>query len=632
MRPILFVLLLTQINSPAANLSDLSYALINNESAIRILGCDKAASGDLEIPAEINGLPVTELNVGVFANCEALTNITVSASIATVPHNAFRSCSQLESVQFSEGVESIGVNAFLLCPSLASVSLPSTVQSVDVSSFSGASSLTSIAMDTSGVHYSTVNGVLYNADVTQIVRVPRGLTSFVMPDSVVSCHTSAFESNSNLTSITFGAGLSEVRAADFKGCTGVASYSVAVGHATLSAENGIIYSDTGKQLALFPAAYSGSFTIAEGVTSVGPGAFSSNSSQLVAVNFPNSLVEILDSAFKGSDKLSQLVFPAGLERVSDLAFQGCDGLRSIQFDGQSLELGQQCFSGCQLLDSIVLPDGLTSIPYACFSHCGSLTSFTLPSQLISIGDAAFSECKALKEVNFNENLLSIGDEAFFACESITSISLPEGVTAIADYAFSECTSLVFVAISQSVAQLGEWSFEGSADIDNFIVKGDAPIADLTMLGLSDSTTIYYSKSAQGYPSVKPQNHLEVDMTIYPAAWWLLERQYDFDVDLSMDLSGDGVSLLEAYAFGLNPNMNLSNATPIVRDDNGRLIYEYPVAASSVEYKLQASSDMASWLEVSPLDITLNSLGEMVYELNSELSARKFLRLQLLIAH
>ena len=107
----LFVLLLTQINSPAASLSDLSYALINNESAIRILGCDKAASGDLEIPEQINGLTVTELNVGVFANCENLTNINVSASVAVIPHNAFRSCTRLESVHLAEGVESIGINA-----------------------------------------------------------------------------------------------------------------------------------------------------------------------------------------------------------------------------------------------------------------------------------------------------------------------------------------------------------------------------------------------------------------------------------------------------------------------------------------------------------------------------------------
>ena len=410
------------------------------------------------------------------------------------------------------------------------------------------------------------------------------------------------------------------------------NYGVDSGHPNLSASDGILYRDTGAELVISPAGRSGSFTVMEGVTTIGDDAFHSVASQLTSVSLPSGLLSIGERAFQDCDLISELVFPESFEYLSDSVFQGCDGLMSVQFEGESLELGQKVFSGCSLLESVSLPDGVLSLPYAAFSHCGSLISFTLPVELKVIGEAVFSECKSLSQLNFNESLEEIGDEAFFGCESLTAVVLPGGLLTIADYAFAECTGLELVSVAKSVTDLGEWSFEGSSQIETFILKGDAPISGLSLIGLDALTNVYYSKAAQGFGVGSTPAIVDVDLSVYPAAWWLLERKHAYNLDLSIDFSGDGVSLLEAYALGLDPNVDLSSSTPVVKNDSGRFIYEYSADTESVLYDLQVSDDMASWSGVSPFDIETSSAGTLVYELDPRSSPKKFIRLELLVDH
>ena len=190
MKPTIFIVLLTQVNSPAASLSDLSYVLTNNNASVRIVGCNKAASGDLDIPSSINGLPVTEVEDSAFSNCDSLVNVTVPGSISVITGGQFRGCDLLETVTFAEGVSELQKNVFLLCSSLHSVQLPSSLELVDDTSFSGANALTSLSVSPSGSHFSSSNGVLYNAGQTQLECVPNGMVSYNMPSSVLTYRAS----------------------------------------------------------------------------------------------------------------------------------------------------------------------------------------------------------------------------------------------------------------------------------------------------------------------------------------------------------------------------------------------------------------------------------------------------------
>ena len=103
----------------AADLSDLTY--VSDGSGITITKCDSAASGELVIPAEIDGMPVKSIGSNAFYNCTGLTDVTIP-----------------------DGVESIGMQAFLGCDSLTEVTIPSSVTVLGATVFRSCKNLTTV--------------------------------------------------------------------------------------------------------------------------------------------------------------------------------------------------------------------------------------------------------------------------------------------------------------------------------------------------------------------------------------------------------------------------------------------------------------------------------------------------------
>jgi hypothetical protein len=118
--------------------------------------CEKG--GDIVIPAEIEGLPVTDIFDGAFyseeitsivlpdsvneisshmcAGCINLRSIKLPANITSIPEFAFEGCRSLEEIDIPSGVTHIGRCAFSGCASLKRVKLPEKLEAFDDSSFS----------------------------------------------------------------------------------------------------------------------------------------------------------------------------------------------------------------------------------------------------------------------------------------------------------------------------------------------------------------------------------------------------------------------------------------------------------------------------------------------------------------
>ena len=126
---------------------------------------------DIEIPAEINGRPVTGIGKEAFkacttiksvvipesgtyiskyafCDCDSLTAISIPKSVTVIGMGAFQNCSALESVTLTDSIVTIEDFAFLNCEKLAEIELFENLVTIGSSAFEGCKALTEITIPT----------------------------------------------------------------------------------------------------------------------------------------------------------------------------------------------------------------------------------------------------------------------------------------------------------------------------------------------------------------------------------------------------------------------------------------------------------------------------------------------------
>ncbi len=207
------VMLLTAapICAGAATTADLSY--YNYGGAIEITGCDEDAAGELVIPAEIDGYPVTDIASDAFYSCDKLTSIIVPESVTYIGSYAFEYCKGLKYVKFPADADlsysvfygfpyasKITINRdFISCEWTEGYNDTQIVIGKDVYDINVLESIDDIVGKVSGIvlgigneAFKLIDNVLYDSDVEEILIYPSAIekTSYVMPSTVAMFDTS----------------------------------------------------------------------------------------------------------------------------------------------------------------------------------------------------------------------------------------------------------------------------------------------------------------------------------------------------------------------------------------------------------------------------------------------------------
>lgn len=313
----------------------LDYEIVD-ESYVVIKGC-KEGSTEIEIPIEIDGYPVQDIQAVSFSSPD-LTAIYVEEG-----HPIFTSVDGVlfdtamsrlyrypfgkgASYEVPEGVKFIGHDAFMgldlegnVNTTLEEVTFPDSLLKIEMSAFAGCCALRSIAF----------------------------------PDECGYLGSYAFQDCIALESVSLGEGTAAIQDNTFYGCMSLLAIT-ADGSRYSTVKDGVLYSLDGTALELYPAAKEDTaFTVPKGVTTIRGGAFSS------CMN------------------LTEVVFQKGVNK----------------FDGTT-------FFRCPNLQSITIPEGVTAVDSLAL-ECEALETISLPSTLDYVGWMVVRDCSQLKEISYN---------------------------------------------------------------------------------------------------------------------------------------------------------------------------------------------------------------------------------------
>lgn len=199
------------------------------------------------------------------------TEVTVPSEFKNVPvktidYDAFRDCDKITSITISDSITDIESNAFVDCTNLASITVSEDNEC-----------------------YSSIDGILYNKEKTHIIFTPEAI------NGSISIPASYGDYAWTLT---------------FVGHAGITDINVSEDNKYFKSIDGNLYSKDGKTLIRYaPGKANTSFTVPNGVTSIGSYAFDSCSN------------------------LTSLMLPLSIEHIDNHVFDTCNNL-NIYYEGR----------------------------------------------------------------------------------------------------------------------------------------------------------------------------------------------------------------------------------------------------------------------------------------------------------
>ena len=307
-------------------LTDYEYA-VNDNDEIEITKYIGSES-DVVIPKEIDGKSVTAISNGTFSDYTDIKSIVIPDSVTSIGDGVFYECA----------------------------------------------SLTKIDVAKDNASYSSVKGILFNKDKTELICFPIGKTdkSYKIPDSVTKICDYAFYNCSSLAGVTIPDTVRSIGEAAFA-CTAITE-----------------------------------IVIPGNVETVGTEAFIGCES-LASVTIKNG-VKTLDSRVFANTAIKEIVIPDSVTHIGIATFLDCKMLEKVTLSNNITEITNYTFGRCYALKGIVIPEGVKVIGAFAFTFDKSLESVTLPKSLTDIKLASFNRCESLKELIIPENVVNFGDD------------------------------------------------------------------------------------------------------------------------------------------------------------------------------------------------------------------------------
>lgn len=497
-------------------------SVIPNDGSIKIIGIDAFNSndeftGDLIIPEG-----VTTIESGAFYFCDGLNGIlSLPSTLKFIGDSAFQYCSGLiGDLVIPDGVISIGEQAFDGCGKLTgNFDLPNTLTSIGRYAFRDCDNLTGKLVIPNGITH--INDYTFSDCL--------GITSVVIPESIISIGNNAFEycyklvEVYNLSTLEIIVGSSDNgRVAEnalnvytsLEGTTkldyredGYIMYEnnennlyYLVGYVGSDAE--LTLPTTSYNYEIYEHAFDGninitSVIISSSVTSIGDYAFE-ECSNLINVTIGENIGRIGTWAFRSCNKLVEVYNLSSLEitpgssnygSVAEYALSVYTSLLEesrLNYREDGYVMYEDSENEVYYLVSYIGNDRELMLPTTNYSYeiyentfsNSNIRSIVIPNSVTGIGYQAFYNCSSLTSVEIPNSVKSIGEYAFYNCSNLVSIDIPNGITSIGQYMFYCCYSLGSIIIPESVTSIEYRAFWLCRSLKSITFEGNSQLISI----------------------------------------------------------------------------------------------------------------------------------------------------------
>ena len=145
---------------------------------------------------------LTTIKPFTFCNYSYLKKVIIENGVTSIGKYAFFGCNNLENITIPDSVTSIGNYAFSQC-GLTNIEIPSNITNIGYYIFQDCSNLTNIQINDKNKFYSSIDGVLFNKDQTELIVYPSGKIDdrYIIPNTVTRIEQYAFHKCNNLKNI-----------------------------------------------------------------------------------------------------------------------------------------------------------------------------------------------------------------------------------------------------------------------------------------------------------------------------------------------------------------------------------------------------------------------------------------------
>ncbi len=406
-----------------------------------------------------------------------IKNLIIKEGITSVGKCAFYGCTGLLSVSLPDSLNELGFSAFGNCFNLETINIPANLNtSFGYSGLQYLYNYKEISVDSDNEQYTSVDGVLFNKDKTELIKYPQNKTDkiYTVPDTVKNIYSKAFYENHYLESVEIPSSVKEIGMDAFGNC-----------------------------------------------------------SSLISIDL-NKIEKIDDYAFEKCNNLKTVTVPKTVSYIGENPFRECKSLESINVDSENPNYcifdGALCDKAktvlysypCKSLNTeFTVPSSVSSLPSFIFAYCDNLKSVSVPASVTTIDSVAFFRCNNTIEFNIDDENPNYTFEkglilnktkdsiicATFGCD-VSNYVIPDYIKVVEIGAFSGCKSLSAVTVSKNVEKYNK-GFIYSDTIKNVYVDSENPYFTSVdgVLFSKDKTELLY------YPDGRAQTHYSVPASV-----------------------------------------------------------------------------------------------------------------------